>query len=408
MPPSSLSAAPGARDSGDLLKLLAGVPDPRRGRPRVHPAGYVLAVLVIAMTTPGFASLTGAAQLAASWPRRVLLRLGARPDPLTKAVRAPAEATIRRMLTTLDPGALQGVIDAWTNHLRRHHGNGGGNGGDGLVAVAIDGKAVRGAKDAAGVSPHLIAAVTHHNPMVLTQVAVPAKTSEIPAVREMIADLNIGDIGGTAAVVITVDALHTHAGTAAAVLAAGGHYVMTVKGNQPKLRATVIDALAGTGTADPGTTHRHTTRAHGRTEQRVLRAAPATGVVFPGAAQVMRIVRYRGDLTGQRLTKEIVHAITSLPPGRANPAVLAALVRGHWAIENAVHHVRDVTFAEDACRSRTGNAAQNLAALRNAVITAIRATGTTSIAAARRWAATSTNNAIKLLTGSADRDIPPL
>ena len=277
------------------------------------------------------------------------------------------------------------------------------------MAIAIDGKAVRGAAGADGAMPHLVAAVTHHDPMVLTQTQVAAKTNEIPTVRAMITALDLTTIAASSSkpVVVSVDALHTHPATATAILAAGGHYVMTVKGNQPRLRAAVIATL-DTNT-DPGAgAHRCTDRGHGRTEERYLRAAAAGGIDFPGAAQVMRIVRYRGELGGQRTSKEIVHAITSLPPPRADPPVLAALIRGHWAIENAVHHVRDVTFAEDACRSRTGHAATNLAALRNAVITAIRATGATNIAATRRRAATSAHHAIKLLTGRVKRDIAPL
>ena len=143
MSSSSLIPVPGVRASADLLDVLGSVADPRRGGARVHPAGYVLAVMVIALATPGFASLAGAAQLAASWPRRVLLRLGARPDPLTGAVRAPAEATIRRMVATVDPVALQGVLDAWTARIRR---DGGQDRGADLVAIAIDGKAVRGCR----------------------------------------------------------------------------------------------------------------------------------------------------------------------------------------------------------------------------------------------------------------------
>ena len=276
------------------------------------------------------------------------------------------------------------------------------------MAIAIDGKSVRGA-GGDGVMPHLVAAVSHRDPMVLTQVKVAAKTSEIPTVRAMIADLDLHAIGAGAGapVVVSVDALHTHAATASAIIAAGGHYVMSVKGNQPRLRTAVITAL-DTSTEPGAGAYRCTDRGHGRTEERHLRTAQAGGVNFPGVAQVMRVVRYRGELSGQRTSKEIVHAITSLPPQRADPAVLATLIRGHWAIENAVHHVRDVTFAEDACRTRTGHAAVNLAALRNAVITAIRATGATNIAAARRWAATSIHRTIKLLTGKAKRDIAPL
>ena len=66
MSSSSLIPAPGVRASADLLDVLGSVADPRPGGARVHPAGYVLAVMLIALATPGFASLAGAAQLAAS------------------------------------------------------------------------------------------------------------------------------------------------------------------------------------------------------------------------------------------------------------------------------------------------------------------------------------------------------
>ena len=47
---------------------------------------------------------------------------------------------------------------------------------------------------------------------------------------------------------------------------------------------------------------------------------------------------------------------------------MLALVRGHWRIENSVHHVRDVTFGEDASTIRSGAAPRVMAALRNAVL----------------------------------------
>ena len=284
MSSSSLICAPTVRTSADLLAVLGAVVDPRPGGARVHPAGYVLAVMVLALATPGFASLAGAAQLAASLPRSVLIRLGARPNPLSGAVRAPSEATIRRMVTALEPDALQGVLDTWTTRLRRNDDQ---DRPAGLAAIAIDGKTVRAAAGATGSMPHLVAAVTHHRPMVLTQTQVAAKTNEIPTVRAMIAELDLPAVGADGAVVVSVDALHTHRATAAAILTAGGHYVMTVKGNQPRLRAAVITALD----AATGASHRCCDRGHGRTEERYLRAAPASAAAFPGAAQVMRVVR---------------------------------------------------------------------------------------------------------------------
>jgi len=47
---------------------------------------------------------------------------------------------------------------------------------------------------------------------------------------------------------------------------------------------------------------------------------------------------------------------------------LLAYLRNPWRIENELHSVRDVTLGEDACRVRSGDAPQVLAAIRNAVI----------------------------------------
>ncbi|WP_327745767.1 hypothetical protein OHO28_08510 [Streptomyces europaeiscabiei] len=65
-------------------------------------------------------------------------------------------------------------------------------------------------------------------------------------------------------------------------------------------------------------------------------------------------------------------------PEQATPERIAELIRGHWQVE-ALHHVRDVTFAEDASRVRTGTAPRAMATLRNLAIGLIaRPAGRTS------------------------------
>jgi hypothetical protein len=76
---------------------------------------------------------------------------------------------------------------------------------------------------------------------------------------------------------------------------------------------------------------------------------------FPHAAQVIQVTRKRRDLHTNRWQTVVVYAITRLPFEQARPPRLADLLRGHWAIE-ALHHIRDVTFAEDASQVRTGAA----------------------------------------------------
>ncbi len=85
---------------------------------------------------------------------------------------------------------------------------------------------------------------------------------------------------------------------------------------------------------------------------------------------------------------EVVYGVTSLTRDRADAARLLGLVRSHWGIENGRHHVRDVTFREDAGRVRSGSAPQVLASLRNiAVYLLNRVEGAPSVAAATRTVA---------------------
>jgi len=109
-------------------------------------------------------------------------------------------------------------------------------------------------------------------------------------------------------------------------------------------------------------------RGHGRVEIRTLKAVSVHHFGFPHAAQVLQVTRKVGDLATHKWHTVVVYAITSLSFQRARPARLADLIRGHWMIENGLHWVRDVTFAEDACKVRTGTAPQVMACLRNLAI----------------------------------------
>ncbi len=93
-----------------------------------------------------------------------------------------------------------------------------------------------------------------------------------------------------------------------------------------------------------------------------------------------------GTFTGHQLRNpgETIYAITDLAPHQARPDELAAWIRGHWQIENALHWVRDVTFTEDLSQVRTGADPQVMASLRNLVISLHRLAGATNIAKALR------------------------
>ena len=152
-----------------------------------------------------------------------------------------------------------------------------------------------------------------------------------------------------------------------------------VKRNQPLLHAQVRalpwrQVPAGSPAREKG---------HGRTETRTLKAAHVSRLDFPRARQAIKITRRRQDTTTGKTSRQTVYAITSLTSADASAEDLARLVREHWSIE-AHHHIRDVTFGEDAATSRTGRGPSNLATIRAAVIAAIKDAGYLHIPEGRR------------------------
>jgi predicted transposase YbfD/YdcC len=113
--------------------------------------------------------------------------------------------------------------------------------------------------------------------------------------------------------------------------------------------------------------------------RRAIWVAPADGVDFPGAQQVFRIRRDTFDHEGIRLSKEVVHGVTSMNPAQAGPARIADLVRRHWAIENRSHWVRDVVYGEDDQHAYAGTGAHAMATLRNLALGLLRLAGITQI-----------------------------
>jgi predicted transposase YbfD/YdcC len=171
--------------------------------------------------------------------------------------------------------------------------------------------------------------------------------------------------------VVTFDALHTvRANLAWLVTDKKAHYIATVKRNQPLLHAQI--STLPWRQVPVGASARET--GHGRAETRILKAAHVSHLDFPGSRQAVKITRWRQDTATGKTTRQTVYAVTSLTSAHATAQDLARLVRERWSIE-AHHHVRDVTFGEDAATSRTGSGPANLATIRAAVIAALKDAG---------------------------------
>jgi hypothetical protein len=108
---------------------------------------------------------------------------------------------------------------------------------------------------------------------------------------------------------------------------------------------------------------------------------------FPHVGQVFCIRRTTTDLNGnvvkgRKSITETVFGVTSLLPQQASPAQVLAYNRGHWQIENRLHHVRDVSYDEDRSQVRRGRRPHAMATLRNVAISLLRLAGVENIAAA--------------------------
>jgi predicted transposase YbfD/YdcC len=346
-------------DPPGLLALLAKVTDPRHRRGIRHRLVVILALAVCAVLA-GARSFTAIAEWAADTDEETLARLGV-SGPV------PSESTFRRTLQHLDADAFDALAGEWAAQRtaprpRRRR------------VIAVDGKTLRGSGGDQQPARHLLAALDHAHGVVLGQAGVGARTNEIPLFTTLCDRIAI------TGAVITADALHAQHGHATYLHQRGAGYLLIVKRNQPSLHGQ----LAALPWRDVPVAYDKRERGHGRTERRTLKiTAVARGLAFPHAAQAIQITRRR-KVKG-KWSRQTCYAVTSLGVTQASPSQLAAIIRGHWAIEDRLHWVRDLDFDEDRSQIRTGNGPQIMAALRNLVVTILRLAGARNIAAALRY-----------------------
>lgn len=182
---------------------------------------------------------------------------------------------------------------------------------------------------------------------------------------------------------VTGDALYCQRELCRQIRAQDGDYLVVVKANQPDLLWAVQTVFAHPPPGERFATAEAWDQHGDRVETRRLWASTAlTGYLdWPGVQQVVCVERI--CLRRGQTTRQVRYAITSLGPEIA-AATLLGHVRSHWAIENRLHWVRDVTLGEDASQVRSGAAPQIMAALRNTVLGLVRGAGWTNIAAALR------------------------
>lgn len=334
-----------------LITIFRDIPDPRRGNAQRHELLDILTIALVASVC-GAESCVDFAEFGED--REPLLR-----EFLRLENGAQSHDTFSRVFRLLDPAAFGRAFEAFLTDL----------GADGPGVLAIDGKTLRRSFDrAAGRSPlHVVTAFGADARLSVGQRAVAPGENEITAARALLATLTLDGA------LVTGDAIHAQAGTAQIVLDRGGDWLFALKANRPAMREAVAAFFADP--PEPLEVFETTDADHGRVETRRHRVTHSIDWLFgdraepgaplmPGLATLACVEARRGDAAPS--TRYY------LSSARLTPERFARAVRSHWAIENSLHWVLDVTFDEDAARNRADNGPENLAILRRLTLNMLR------------------------------------
>jgi predicted transposase YbfD/YdcC len=233
------------------------------------------------------------------------------------------------------------------------------------AVVNIDGKELRGTHSRASKEGlRMISAWAAEQAVVLGQVRTEEKSNEITAIPEL---LSVLELSGA---IVTIDAMGCQKAIVAQIQEREADYVLSLKGNHGNLHQEIKDYFYWAERQKAGEVeldeYRAIEKGHGRIEERrVFATEDIDWIVEKEEWQALRSIvmveSVREIIGGQRST-ERRYFISSLA---ADAKQIGAAVRGHWAIENQLHWSLDVSFSEDACRTRSGEAAENLAVVRH-------------------------------------------
>ena len=374
-------------DLGSLYNHFQTLTDSRKPRGVRYSLALILMLMVLAKLC-GESHPSGIAE----WVRHRAEKLAELLELKRKSM--PHHSTYRRILAeVVNVAELEQMSSAYLCG-KKYYGK--------QVLVAIDGKVLRGTLDEAQKGTYLLAAYLPSEGVVMMEVAVEGKGSEIPAAAKLLKSIDLRDK------IVMGDALHTQRAVSVQIVVSGGEYIWFAKGNQPQIEEDIrlwfepdIQPIPGMGCPPKDfETAQKTNKGHGRLETRTLTVSSQLQdfLDWPYLEQVFQLKRRCIRLKTGEAQEQVVYGFTSLARDQITPDQLLDQIRSYWGIENGLHYRRDVTLREDATLMTKPNAGHVMACLNNLILGILLPKKRyRSLPAARRYFNAHPNEALRLI-----------
>ena len=333
-------------ESTTLSASFESLKDPRLNRAQKHSLINVITIAICAVIcgAENFVAMASFGRAKKDWFETFL--------GLPHGV--PSHDTFNDVLNRLSQDKFAYCFTKWIKQLANLPEN----------VIAIDGKVLRRTFDKAnGTSAiWLVNAWSVANNMCFGQIQVDEKSNEITAIPKLLELLDINDA------TITIDAMGCQTKIAEKIVDCGGDFVLALKGNQGEFHEDVklyLDTNIDTSSKNILDFDETVNGDHGRIEIRkswlctdinwlIERHPKWSSVKGIAVIESKRIIGNKESIARR-------YYITSHSSKDAK--FINQTVRSHWSVENNLHWQLDVSFDEDNCRLRSGNAAANFSFL---------------------------------------------
>jgi predicted transposase YbfD/YdcC len=339
----------------NIIIQFSSLPDPRLDHPNKLHKLLDIVVIVIWATLANQETWVDIADYARE--KEHILR-----QYLELAHGIPSHDTLRRAFSLINSELFEALFYSWMEQQTPET--------QGILRrLQLDGKLLRGTRSSgtgkveeAKEALNIVTLYSSSDRLVLKQGAVEVGSNEITAVRSVLKGVNLENA------VVSMDALHAQTQTLTQIQEQKGDYVVGVKKNQRKVMAGLKDLFEDAKDKSKLESFKTFDVKHGREEERCcyvlrdleqLKEADCRIEAFTGLKSVL--VMQKRTVRNGKVSFEQRFYLSSLD---AKAKDCYEYVRGHWSIENQQHYILDVTFHEDANRTRSGFADRNLALVR--------------------------------------------